>query len=173
MRAIADLEHQRVRRLAEEELLRKTALLEAQLDATIDGILVVDEQGRKILQNERMLALWHIPPEIAADPDDRAELAFVLNQVTQPEAFLEKVQALYSSRNDTSRDEIERKDGSVLDRYSAPVLDNRATISGVSGPSAISPGASRRNCNCANCPGLWSKAPPSWSSPISMEPSSM
>ena len=123
LRAMDDFEHQCERQQAEAELQRKTALLEAQLNATIDGILVVDEQGRKILQNERMLEMWKIPPEIAADPNDQPELDFILSQVSQPEAFLEKVKHLYSHPQEISRNEIDLKDGSVLDRYSSPVLD--------------------------------------------------
>jgi len=130
IRAMADLEHQRVRRQSEEELRWKTALLEAQLNATIDGILVVNAQGRKILQNERMNELWKVPPEVADDPNDQAELDFVMAQVSQPEAFLAKVKHLYSRPNEISRDEIERKDGSVLDRYSSPVLDKQGNYYG-------------------------------------------
>ena len=53
------------RKLAEEMLRHETALLEAQLDSTIDGILVVDNQGKKILQNQRTVELWKIPQHIA------------------------------------------------------------------------------------------------------------
>ena len=35
------------RKRAQEELIRKTALLEAQVDSTLDGILVVDNQGKE------------------------------------------------------------------------------------------------------------------------------
>ena len=37
-----------------EELSWKTAFLEAKINSSIDGILVVNEQGRKILQNQRL-----------------------------------------------------------------------------------------------------------------------
>ena len=123
LRAMADLEQERVRHASAEELRRKSALLEAQLNATIDGILVVDEQRRKILSNERMNEIWKIPPEIAGNPEDSGELAFVTNQVCHPEHFLARVEHLYAWPQEISRDEIERKDGTVLDRYSAPVLD--------------------------------------------------
>jgi len=120
-RAMAELEREFERRRAEVELRWKTALLEAQVNASIDGILVVDEHGRKLVQNERMVELWHLPPHISEDVDDAAELAFVLEQVSDPEAFLEKVKYLYAHPEKISRDEIERRDGTVLDRYSAPV----------------------------------------------------
>ncbi len=121
VRAMAEQERELERRRAEVELRWKTALLEAQVNASIDGILVVDEHGRKLVQNERMAELWHLPPHITENADDEAELAFILDQVREPAAFLARVRHLYAHPDEISRDEIERKDGTVLDRYSAPV----------------------------------------------------
>ena len=48
------------RKRAEETLSIKTTLLEAAAEATIDGILAVDEQGKIILSNKRFQEiLWH------------------------------------------------------------------------------------------------------------------
>jgi PAS domain S-box-containing protein len=110
------------RKRAEEELHHKTALLEAQTNSTIDGILVVDKQGRKIFQNKRTIDLWKIPQHIADSDDDEAQLQHVMYATKYPEQFIEKVAYLYNHPNEASRDEIELVDGTVLDRYSAPVL---------------------------------------------------
>jgi PAS domain S-box-containing protein len=111
------------RKQAEEDLQWKTAFLEAQVHHSLDGILVVDANARKLLQNQRMIDLWKIPASIADDPDDESELRFVVGQVRHPRQFLEKVRHLYSYPNETSRDEIELKDGRIFDRYSSPVFD--------------------------------------------------
>src|SRR5271157_5486008 len=50
---------------SERDLRWKTALLEAQINSSLDGILVVDNQGRKVLQNQRTVDLWKIPSHIA------------------------------------------------------------------------------------------------------------
>ena len=55
------------RKRAEEELRWKSAFLEAQVDSALDGILVVDNQGKKILQNQRMNDVWKIPREVAGN----------------------------------------------------------------------------------------------------------
>ena len=111
-------------RIAERtsELQGKTAFLEAQSNSSIDGILVVDQQGRKILQNQRMSDLMKIPQDIADDRDDEKQLRWVKGRMRNPEQFIEKVAYLNSHRNETGRDEIELKDGTVLDRYSSPVF---------------------------------------------------
>ena len=74
------------RKRAEEELRWKTAFLEAQVDSALDGIFVVDNQGKKILQNQRMNELWKIPPHIAGNKDDAAQIQFVTSQTKNPQA---------------------------------------------------------------------------------------
>ncbi|HWV98556.1 MAG TPA: ATP-binding protein [Candidatus Acidoferrum sp.] len=106
----------------EAELRWKTAFLEAQTNSTLDGILVVNREGKQILQNQRMLELWKIPPELSTGNNDRAQLEFVLGRVKNSRAFIEKVEHLYAHPNEVSRDEIELTDGTILDRYSSPVV---------------------------------------------------
>ena len=111
------------RKWAEEELCLKTALLEAQVDSALDGILVVDGQGKKILQNERLNELWKLPPHIAASQEDAVQVQFAASRAKNPGAFAGRVAHLYSHPDEVSRDEIELMDGTVLDRYSSPVRD--------------------------------------------------
>jgi signal transduction histidine kinase/CheY-like chemotaxis protein len=111
------------RKRAEEELRWKTAFLEAQVDSALDGILVVDRHGKKILQNHRMNELWKIPPLVADNEDDALQIQFVASQIKDPKQFTDKVTYLYSHPDEVSRDEIELVDGTVLDRYSSPVRD--------------------------------------------------
>jgi len=110
------------RKLAAEELQRKSAFLEAQTHSSIDGILVVDEQGRKTFQNQRMTDLLKIPQAIAENVDDEPQRQWVMQAAQNPEQFIEKVIYLNSHRSEISRDEIEMKDGTILDRYSAPMM---------------------------------------------------
>ena len=111
-------------RRVKEELKWKTVFLEAQANSSIDGILVVDQQGGKILQNQRMADLLKIPRHIANNKDDRKQLRWVTGMTKNPGQFMEKVVYLNSHPNETSRDEIELKDGTMLDRYSSPVVGN-------------------------------------------------
>ncbi len=107
----------------DEELRWKTAFLEAQVDSSLDGILVIDSAGKKLLQNQRMNDLWKIPPAIAEHEDDAAQVKYVTSQTKNPRQFVAKVAYLYSHPDAVSRDEIELNDGTILDRYSSPVRD--------------------------------------------------
>ena len=110
------------RKLSEETLQSKTALLEAQANASNNGILVIDENNKRVLYNRRIVELFNAPPHIMADEDDAALLNYVSSLIKYPEQFLDKITYLNSHVNETSRDEIEFKSGMILDRYSAPVI---------------------------------------------------
>ena len=114
-----------VRKQAEEALRAKTAVLEAQTNATPDGILVIGENNRRLLTNRRMIELFNIPQQLVEDDDDTAWLKHVVGMTKDPEQFLERVRHLYAHPRETSRDEIEFTNGMILDRYSAPVLGQK------------------------------------------------
>ncbi len=111
------------REKTELELRWRTAFFEAQVESALDGILVVDGQGNKILQNQRLNDLWKIPPHIAESKDDAMQIRFVTSQTKNPKQFGEKIVHLNSHPDQVSRDEIEMMDGTILDRYSSPVRD--------------------------------------------------
>ena len=113
-----------------DELLFKTTLLEAQTEASIDGILVVDSEGRAVSFNGQFGKLWNIPEELLAKKDDEQMLEYVVTQLEDPQAFLAKVDHLYQHRELESRDEIELKGRRVFDRYSAPLVDNTGNYHG-------------------------------------------
>ncbi len=109
------------RKEVEGQLLWKTAFFEAQVSSALDGILIVNDGGKKILQNRRMVDLWNIPEEFADELDDQHQREWVAARTSDPEKFIEKVAYLYAHPDEVSRDEIELKDGKCFDRYSAPV----------------------------------------------------
>ena len=124
--------HQQSRRKMEElenrvaerthELQQKTALLEAQLNSSIDGILIVDQEGKTALQNQRLIDIFKVPQHLANEEADEDRLRWVAGMTKNPKQFVEKVLHLYAHPDEISRDEIEFKDGTFLDRYSAPVV---------------------------------------------------
>jgi PAS domain-containing protein len=52
-------------------LERTRSLLEATIEATADGLLVVDRKGAVTAHNQRFLSLWHVPQDLMQQKDDQ------------------------------------------------------------------------------------------------------
>ncbi|MCE5336048.1 MAG: PAS domain S-box protein [Desulfobacteraceae bacterium] len=98
-----------------EELLRTT------LNTTVDGILVVDRNGKVSHMNRRFAQMWNIPPDkIRGSSEDADLLASVVHQLEAPDSFLARVRELYQC-NLEDLDEVRFKDGRIFERYSSPI----------------------------------------------------
>ncbi len=111
----------RLRQQAEKNLHRMNAVLQAQQEASIDGILIIDENLTVTSFNQKFSQLWQIPAAILETRDDRQLLRWVLDQLVNPDEFMAKVKYLYQHPEESSRDEIFLKSGKIFERYSAPV----------------------------------------------------
>ena len=118
------------RKQAEATLRLQKTLLEAQGEASIDGILVVSDEGKILSYNHCFVEMWDIPPEVVASKSDEAAILTVLNNLQDPEAFLARVDYLYEHPHEKARDEIALRDGRVFDRYSAPVVSSEGDYYG-------------------------------------------
>jgi diguanylate cyclase (GGDEF)-like protein/PAS domain S-box-containing protein len=108
------------RSAAELGLRNALSLLTATLDATADGILVVDTEGQITSSNRRFIEMWRLPDSLLATGDEAATVAFVLDQLTRPEVFLTKLEELTSQPEAESHDTLLFKDGRVFERHSMP-----------------------------------------------------
>ena len=113
-----DLGH--YRKPHEQDLFRKV-LLDAQTEASIDGILVVSSDTKMLSFNRRFVELWGVPQDIVDSRSDEMALSWVIGTLQDPDAFVARVAYLYQHPDEQSRDLIPLKDGRTFDRYSAPV----------------------------------------------------
>lgn len=118
------------RKATEEALRWKTAFLEALLHTSLDGIRVMNDHGKTILQNQRSVELWKIPQDIVDKGDDEAQARHVLSMVKDPDRFREAVHYFLSHPDGCVGDEVELKDGRIFDRYSSPVVGRDGTYYG-------------------------------------------
>ncbi|MFP2925865.1 ATP-binding protein [Pyxidicoccus sp. 3LG] len=115
-------------RRAQEGLEHTVSLLEATLDSTADGLLVVDRGGQATAHNRRFQEIWGLTDAQLQLPD-AGMLQMVSPQLKDPERFFSRVQELYATPDAESFDVVELRDGRVLERYSLPQRQ-RGTITG-------------------------------------------
>jgi len=106
-----------VRKRAEETLQERELLLQTTLESIGEGILIVDDKGKVKVSNSKFAEMWHIPREIIEEGNDDRLVAFVLDQLVDPDAFVEKVSSLYNTKT-PDHDFLQFKDGRVFERRS-------------------------------------------------------
>ncbi len=108
------------RKQAEATLEQSLSTLHATLEATADGILVVDGQSRIVNFNQRFTEMWRIPGAIMESRNADQALEFVLDQLVDHQVFVTKVRMLVSRPEMESFDMLLFKDGRVFEYYSQP-----------------------------------------------------
>lgn len=108
------------RKEIENQLQHSLSLLNATVEATADGLLVVDTNQRIVQFNRKFAELWHLPVEIAALYDDTRLLGLVTEQVKDPAGFRKRVESIYTNPECDSFDVVDFKDGRTFERYSCP-----------------------------------------------------
>jgi PAS domain S-box-containing protein len=136
------------RKSAEDRLQFANVLLTTEMEASPDGILVVDANRKIATFNQRFADMWKIPLADLAVGKDDIVLAKVTSSIKDPRKFSALVQHLYDHPGETSQDELETTDGRFIDRHTA-TLHTRA------GP-ARGRDRCRRTCASRRC----RRAPP-------------
>lgn len=118
------------RKRGEEELSLKNALLDAQKEASSEGILAVDTVGKVIFHNARFREIWKIPPAILKTGDRHRIALFSSTQLKNPKAFLKMAERLFKGTETRRHDLLEFRDGRVVSRYSSPLKGKRGDLLG-------------------------------------------
>ena len=118
------------RRKAEADLRQRNALLLAQQETTLDGILVVDQDGKILTYNRRFAEMWGISQEILDSHQDNRAIELVLGQLVSPDEFSARVRHLYAHPREKSREEITLKDGRIFDGFSSSMMGEDGTYYG-------------------------------------------
>lgn len=104
----------------------KTETLRATVEATSEGILVVDAAGKIVTYNNKFREIWKTPADVLQTGSDSEAVRFVLDLVADPEEFLRKIEALKLSDEVETEEIIPLNDGRIIERHSEPQrLQNR------------------------------------------------
>jgi len=108
------------RKKAELALRETFSLLNAALESTEDGILVINLQGKITHYNKKFTTIWNIPDQVLETGQDSVALDYVMSDIVDPDAFIRKVRYLYQHPGEESFDTFAFKDGTVIERFSKP-----------------------------------------------------
>ncbi len=103
------------------KLHQSISLLEATLDATADGILVIDAHGMVTAHNRRFAEMWRISPELLGRPCTAEDLrSFVAGQLEVPDSIHDSGRDIDGAPERELFDTLRFTDGRVFERYSKP-----------------------------------------------------
>jgi two-component system cell cycle sensor histidine kinase/response regulator CckA len=108
------------RRYAQSQLEHSLSLLNATLESTVDGILVMSTGGRISSYNQKFLDMWHIPRIAVAGLRSADLLASMVPQLEVPEKFLEDLENIQAKPDTAGFKLLSLKDGRMFERYSQP-----------------------------------------------------
>lgn len=121
------------RRSQEQDLvlsLTSPTLLQAILESTADGILVVSQQGQVLSYNQKFIGMWAIPVALltpGSSPSERFQ--FLADQTQDPEGFQANVLKLFDQTPETTVfDLLAMRDGRIFERYSQPIWFDQQII---------------------------------------------
>ncbi|MCB0224326.1 MAG: PAS domain S-box protein [Anaerolineae bacterium] len=109
-------------RQAQQQIAFQKTLLECELEASPDGILIVSAEREWLYYNQRFVDMWGLPPEIVAARSSSATLPYIRSLLVEPEIVMAGIEHLLNHPTETNRVELRLKNGRIFDRYSAPVV---------------------------------------------------
>jgi PAS domain S-box-containing protein len=118
------------RKKMQEEIKLQNTILSAELETSINGVLIVDKIGKVILYNDRFVDIWQVPKAALDSGNERVVLNSVIHLANNPQEFLEKIDYLYKHKSKKHHDEIQLVDGRILDRYTSPLYVDKKVYVG-------------------------------------------
>ncbi len=111
---------------AEQARQFQHSLIKTIQEVSLDGILIVDDDGNCLSNNEKFFEVWRIDSAKFPRPlrvggraaKNRPLLTAILERLNDPGTFLKRIQELYADQDANDLCEIELKDGRTLERYS-------------------------------------------------------
>jgi len=111
------------RKRSESERSFSHILLTTAIESSPDAVIAVDASNRIIIFNQHFVELWDIPPEIVHAGADAPVLKIVASRMKNESEFLARVHYLYDHPEIQNHEELEAKDGRIIERHSGSLYD--------------------------------------------------
>lgn len=120
----------RAKHNANKKMRLINSILKTQQQASIDGILIFDAQGKLVSVNKQLKQLWKLS-ETKSDRGNTWQMLYVMaRQVANTKEFITSVRMHNADSNMQSFSEITLRDGRTFERFSAPLFDEQKEFVG-------------------------------------------
>ena len=106
------------------ELARSQAVLGATLEATADGILVVNHRGGLVSCNHRFVKMWRVPSQTLHSLDERDVLRFMQSQMVEGQTDLQSLMDGEGLIGEEVTSVVELSDGRIFQRHLTALRPN-------------------------------------------------
>ena len=107
------------RTYAEKVNVETLSILDAIIESTKDGILVIDTAGSITKWNNQFITMWNIPESIEIQ-EKFSLFEYISGYVKNHEPFVSRFQGVYTNLSMEDADVIELNDGRIFEWYSKP-----------------------------------------------------
>ncbi|MCC5014605.1 MULTISPECIES: EAL domain-containing protein [unclassified Legionella] len=103
-----------------QSLQESLSVTRGTLEASADGILVMNNTNSLIDYNKNLMHMFHIPKTMMAKNDANALLHYIAGQMENSHAFLKITQHLASKKNNTATNTLRYNKNQVVEIYTQP-----------------------------------------------------
>ena len=104
------------------ELAHSRGLLSATLEATADGILVVDAEGSHVTSNQRLARMWNVPSSLLGHRQARELLPYLQSQMAEGQSDMLGLLDRTGPGGPELVASVELRDGRVFQRHLVPLI---------------------------------------------------
>jgi PAS domain S-box-containing protein len=103
-----------------DELASSLSMLNASLDVTAEGIIIVDRQDKVVLHNHKFADMWRVPNEILAHRTNGHLFNYIVSQTINSDEFSARRKEFSEQPADTGSLILNLTDGRIFDSHSQP-----------------------------------------------------
>lgn len=104
------------------------SLMQAALESTADGILVINLEKEITLYNQKFLKMLNVPTHVIESDNCKTLVEHIVAQLVNPEEFLSMNRQMYDELSSVTFTILDFKDGRILERYSQPQYINGEVV---------------------------------------------
>jgi len=107
---------------------KSLSFLQSTLDASVDGIVILDDKQHICHYNCKFINMWNIHKEFFETKNQDHLLTLITKKLKYPATYVEKKNKVATEPHMESYDLLELKDGRIFERYSKPQWVDRKVI---------------------------------------------